>query len=77
MNGSIILKHQVVQIYPLFKHFKNADCKTGYQTGQVLAGPILFRGEALDMIEVVNKIAIADYNGDDATILGSDFYLIT
>lgn len=29
------------------------------------------------MIEVVNKIAIADYNGDDATILGSDFYLIT
>ena len=50
-------------------HFKNADRVTGYKTRSLLACPILFRGEALGVIEVVNKVAKADYNGDDATIL--------
>jgi signal transduction histidine kinase len=50
-------------------HFKNADRVTGYKTRSLLACPILFRGEALGVIEVVNKAAKADYNGDDATIL--------
>jgi signal transduction histidine kinase len=50
-------------------HFKNADRVTGYKTRSVLACPILFRGEALGVIEVLNKVTKADYNGDDATIL--------
>lgn len=50
-------------------HFKNADRVSGFQTRSLLACPILFRGEALGVIEVVNKAARADYNGDDATIL--------
>ncbi|HLP80402.1 MAG TPA: GAF domain-containing protein, partial [Nitrosomonas sp.] len=50
-------------------HFKNADRVTGFKTCSILACPILFRGEALGVIEVVNKAAKADYNGDDATIL--------
>lgn len=51
------------------QHFKNADRVSGYQTRSLLACPILFRGEALGVIEVVNKASRADYNGDDATIL--------
>jgi len=51
------------------QHFKNADRVTGFKTCSILACPILFRGEALGVIEVVNKAAKADYNGDDATIL--------
>jgi signal transduction histidine kinase len=50
-------------------HFKNADRVTGFKTRSLLACPILFRGGALGVIEVVNKAAKADYNGDDATIL--------
>jgi len=50
-------------------HFKDIDQVTGYKTRSVLACPILFRGEALGVIEAVNKIGPADYNGDDATIL--------
>jgi signal transduction histidine kinase len=51
------------------QHFKNADQVTGYKTRSLLACPILFRGEALGVIEAVNKISLSDYNGDDATIL--------
>jgi len=50
-------------------HFKNADRVTGFKTCSLLACPVMFRGEALGVIEVVNKAARADYNGDDATIL--------
>jgi signal transduction histidine kinase len=51
------------------QHFKNADRVTGFKTRSLLASPILFRGESLGVIEVVNKAARSDYNGDDATIL--------
>ena len=51
------------------QHFKTVDLVTGYKTHSVLASPILFRGEALGVIETVNKLSNADYNGDDATIL--------
>jgi signal transduction histidine kinase len=50
-------------------HFKNADRVSGYKTRSLLACPILFRGESLGVIEVVNKVGEADYNGDDVTIL--------
>lgn len=50
-------------------HFKNADQLSGFQTRSLLAAPILFRGEALGVIEVVNKVDGSDYNGDDQTIL--------
>ena len=50
-------------------HFKNADRVAGFKTRSLMACPILFRGEALGVIEVVNKAGHADYNGDDATIL--------
>ncbi len=51
------------------QHFKNTDQVTGYKTRSLLACPILFRGEALGVIEAVNKKGMLDYNGDDATIL--------
>ena len=51
------------------QHFKNADRVTGFKTRSLVACPILFRGEALGVIELVNKANKADYNGDDATIL--------
>jgi signal transduction histidine kinase len=50
-------------------HFKNADRVAGFKTRSLMACPILFRGESLGVIEVVNKAGHADYNGDDATIL--------
>jgi signal transduction histidine kinase len=50
-------------------HFKNADRVTGFKTRSLLACPIIFRGEVLGVIEVVNKAVKADYNGDDVTIL--------
>lgn len=50
-------------------HFKNADRVSGFKTRSLMACPILFRGEALGVIEVINKTGHADYNGDDATIL--------
>ncbi len=51
------------------EHFKNVDQISGYHTRSLLAAPILFRGESLGVIEVVNKIDRTDYNGDDVTIL--------
>jgi len=51
------------------QHFKNADRVSGYKTRSILACPIIFRGEALGVIEVLNKAGGADYNGDDVTIL--------
>jgi signal transduction histidine kinase len=70
--GLAIRSKQTVSINDVassIQHFKNADQVTGYQTRSILASPILFRGEALGVIEAVNKIDRADYNGDDATIL--------
>lgn len=50
-------------------HYKNADQISGFQTRSLLAAPILFRNESFGVIEVVNKLDGADYNGDDVTIL--------
>jgi signal transduction histidine kinase len=76
MNGSIaglaFREKRTVSVNDVssFKqHFKNADRVSGCKTRSLLACPILFRGAALGVIEVVNKASGADYNGDDATIL--------
>lgn len=50
-------------------HYKIADELSGFQTRSILACPIMFRGEMLGIIEVVNKTGGADYNGEDVTIL--------
>ncbi len=50
-------------------HSKNADEISGFQTYSVIACPILFRDEALGVLEVINKTGGADYNGEDVTIL--------
>lgn len=50
-------------------HYKIADELSGFHTHSILACPILFRGELLGIIEVVNKLGGADYNGEDVTIL--------
>ncbi len=51
------------------RHFKTADKISGFQTRSILACPILFRGEALGVLEVVNKVGGVHYTGDDSTVL--------
>lgn len=50
-------------------HSKRADELSGFPTYSVVACPILFRGEVLGILEVINKTGGADYNGEDVTIL--------
>jgi signal transduction histidine kinase len=72
IGGLALRQQKTISVNDVSKsqqHFKNADRVTGFKTCSLLACPILFRGEALGVIEVVNKVARADYNGDDVTIL--------
>ncbi len=49
--------------------FKVADQLSGFHTHSLLATPVLFRGEPLGVIEVLNKSPAPDYTEDDVTIL--------
>lgn len=51
------------------RHSKRADELSGFPTHSVTACPILFRGEVLGILEVINKAGGADYTGEDVTIL--------
>lgn len=50
-------------------HSKRADELSGFPTYSVVACPILFRGEVLGILEVINKTGGVDYTGEDVTIL--------
>jgi len=51
------------------RHSKQADELSGYPTHSVVACPILFRGEVLGILEVINKTDKAEYTDEDVTIL--------
>lgn len=51
------------------RHSKRADEVSGFPTYSVTACPILFRGEVLGILEVINKRGALDYTGEDVTIL--------
>ncbi|MEW5941926.1 MAG: HAMP domain-containing sensor histidine kinase, partial [Chloroflexota bacterium] len=51
------------------RHFKAVDQLTGIATRSLLAVPLVFRGEALGVMEAVNKIGDAHYTEDDVIIL--------
>ncbi len=70
--GEAIRRNQAINLRDVRDipyHFKQADQISGYQTRSILAMPIIFQGQILGVIEVLNKPAGTDYNEDDITIL--------
>jgi len=51
------------------RHFKGADQVTDFVTRSLLAIPIIYHGETLGVLEVVNKTEQAHYTEEDFTIL--------
>ena len=51
------------------RHFKGADKASNFVTHSLMAVPIIFQGEKLGVLEVVNKAHQAHYTEDDLTIL--------
>ncbi|MCS6993295.1 MAG: ATP-binding protein [Anaerolineales bacterium] len=51
------------------RHSRLADELSGIFTYSVVACPILFRGEALGILEVINKANGANYTGEDVMLL--------
>jgi signal transduction histidine kinase len=51
------------------RHFKGADKATDFVTHSLVAVPIIFQGETLGVLEVVNKSGKANYTEEDLTIL--------
>lgn len=51
------------------QHSKRADEISGFPTYSVVACPILFRGEVLGILEVINKTGGVEYTSEDITIL--------
>jgi signal transduction histidine kinase len=50
-------------------HFKGIDLATGFTTRSLMAVPIIYNGETLGVLEVVNKAGLAHYTQEDLTIL--------
>jgi signal transduction histidine kinase len=50
-------------------HFKGADQASNFATHSLMAVPIIFQGERLGVLEVVNKTGEAHYTEEDLTIL--------
>jgi signal transduction histidine kinase len=51
------------------RHYREIDQITGIKTRSLMAVPIIFQGETLGVLEVVNKTGDAHYTEDDQTIL--------
>jgi len=51
------------------RHFKGADQVTNFATRSLMAVPIIYHGETLGVLEVVNKTEQAHYTEEDLTIL--------
>jgi signal transduction histidine kinase len=70
--GAAFLEKRLVAVRDAAKsarHFKRVDQVTRITTRSILAAPIIYREQALGVIEILNKIDSTDYNGEDATIL--------
>ena len=50
-------------------HFKAADAASGFETRSILAVPVVFRGEILGVMEVVNKHDQANYTEEDRFVV--------
>ena len=53
------------------RHFKDVDQASGFGTRSIMAVPIIYQGETLGVLEVVNKTEQAHYTEEDLTILAS------
>lgn len=51
------------------RHFKGADQATNFATRSLMAVPVIYQGEKLGVLEVVNKTGEAHYTEEDLTIL--------
>jgi signal transduction histidine kinase len=51
------------------RHYKEVDQISNFTTSSLLAVPMMYRGDAIGVFEVVNKGDKAHYTEDDATIL--------
>lgn len=51
------------------RHFTAVDLAMNFQTSTLLAVPLVFQGEAIGVLEVINKNNHAHYTGVDITIL--------
>jgi len=51
------------------RHFKGADQATGFVTRSLMAVPVIYQGEKLGVLEVINKTGEAHYTEEDLTIL--------
>jgi signal transduction histidine kinase len=51
------------------RHFKGTDQATGFVTRSLMAVPVIYQGEKLGVLEVINKTGEAHYTEEDLTIL--------
>ncbi len=51
------------------RHFKGVDQATGFVTRSLMAVPVIYQGEKLGVLEVINKTGEAHYTEEDLTIL--------
>jgi signal transduction histidine kinase len=47
------------------RHFRGADTKTGFLTRSLMGAPLIFRGETIGVIEVVNRSVDEDFTDQD------------
>lgn len=49
--------------------FRGIDAKSSFQTRGLIAAPLIWKGETIGVVEVLNKIGGGSYNDDDLTLL--------
>lgn len=49
--------------------FRGIDAKSSFQTRGLIAAPLIFKGEVIGVVEVLNKIGGGSYDDDDLTLL--------
>ncbi|MBN1304212.1 MAG: GAF domain-containing sensor histidine kinase [Anaerolineales bacterium] len=72
IGGQVCRDLQPVVVQDVSKaanHFKRPDQKTGFETRSLLSVPVVFKGQVLGVMEVLNKADNAHYTEDDVTIL--------
>ena len=51
------------------RHFKGADHAAGFATHSLMAAPIIYQGQKLGVLEIVNKMGGSQYTEEDRSIL--------
>lgn len=49
--------------------FRGIDAKSSFQTRGLMAAPLIWKGDVIGVVEVLNKIGGAGYDDDDASLL--------